>query len=341
MSSFSKLCAPDSDRVLRQQLRPLRGKSTGWALTIVGIDLTCYLACVAIAIRNANSWVGVVFGALAGVGTGALFLVGHDACHGSFTKSPRLNAWLGRIVFLPSLTPFSSSETGHNHTHHQYTNLKTRDYVWAPFSKAEYDRLPAWRRTLERIYRSAPGVGLYYAIEIWWKHLFCPGGVATRKQAADITLCVSVAACAIAVVGSGYGWKAMVTGLAFPFAIWNWLMGWAIFEHHTHPSVPWFDDERKWRAGRTQSMFTVHMVLPRPLDVLFHEIFHHTAHHLDVTIPLYRLRRAQSAVEAASGGGLIVEHWTPMRFIERLRHCRLYDFENQLWLDFDGTPSFR
>src|SRR5579862_5696568 len=197
MSSFSKLCAPDSDRVLRQQLRPLRGKSTGWALTIVGIDLTCYLACVAIAIRKANSWVGVVFGALAGVGTGALFLVGHDACHGSFTKSPRLNAWLGRIVFLPSLTPFSSWETGHNHTHHQYTNLKTRDYVWAPFSKAEYDRLPAWRRTLERIYRSASGVGLYYAIEIWWKHLFCPGGVATRKQAADITLCVSVAACAI------------------------------------------------------------------------------------------------------------------------------------------------
>lgn len=100
-------------------------------------------------------------------------------------------------------------------------------------------------------------------------------------------------------------------------------MGQDIFEHHTHPSVPWFDDERKWRAERTRSMFTVHTVLARPLDVPFHEVFHHTADHRDVTIPLYRLRRAQSAVKAVSGGGLIVEHWTPIRFVKHLRHCRL------------------
>ena len=338
MSLSSKSSAADSDHMLRTKIRPLRGKSTLKALAIVGVDLSLYLASVSLAVARANSWQGIVFGILAGVGIGTLFLVGHDACHGSFTSSSILNAYIGRIVFLPSLTPFSSWEAEHNHVHHQYTNLKTRDYVWAPFSKAEFDRLPGWRRTLEKVYRSVPGVGLYYGVEIWWRHLFFPKGAAERAHFADSILCASVAACGIAAVSVGYGWKALVTGIAIPFVVWNWLMGWAVFEHHTHPSVPWFNDETKWRAERTQSKCTAHVVLPRALDVLFHEIFHHTAHHLDVTIPLYRLRLAQSAVESASGA-LIVYRWTPRKFLQHLRHCRLYDFEKQRWLDFDGVPS--
>src|ERR1044072_5701043 len=36
-----------------------------------------------------------------------LFVIGHDACHGSYTKYDWLNKVIGRIAFLPSLTPFS------------------------------------------------------------------------------------------------------------------------------------------------------------------------------------------------------------------------------------------
>lgn len=71
-----------------------------------------------------------------------LFLIGHDACHGSFFGSARLNAVCGRIAFLPSMTAFSLWEVGHNTAHHGFNNLKGRDQVWAPFSKAEFDRLP-------------------------------------------------------------------------------------------------------------------------------------------------------------------------------------------------------
>ena len=74
-------------------------------------------------------------------------------------------------------------------------------------------------------------------------------------------------------------------------------MGWAIFEHHTHPDVPWFDDEAAWRAAGAQVACTVHVILPMPCDALLHFIMQHTAHHLDVTIPLYRLRDAQRVVE--------------------------------------------
>jgi omega-6 fatty acid desaturase (delta-12 desaturase) len=110
-------------------------------------------------------------------------------------------------------------------------------------------------------------------------------------------------------------------------------MGWAIFEHHTHPDVPWFDDESEWRAAGPQSRCTVHVELPAAFDVLLHFIMQHGAHHLDVTIPLYRLKEAQRAVEEA-GGRVVVYRWSPLTFLRHLRICKLYDFHAKRWTDF-------
>jgi fatty acid desaturase len=35
-----------------------------------------------------------------------LLIIGHDACHGVYTDSPRQNRRIGKIAFLPSLTPY-------------------------------------------------------------------------------------------------------------------------------------------------------------------------------------------------------------------------------------------
>src|SRR4051812_42050037 len=159
---------------LRASMRAMRRKSTGVALAITAVDVLVYAASLYGAIRTAGDWRAWCFALAEGVAIAMLFVVGHDACHGSFTRNRRLNGILGRLVFLPSLTPFRTWELGHNQTHHVYTNLKPRDCVWTPFTKAEYDALPQSRRALERVYRSAPGVGLYYAVEIWWQHLWLP-----------------------------------------------------------------------------------------------------------------------------------------------------------------------
>jgi omega-6 fatty acid desaturase (delta-12 desaturase) len=134
------------------------------------------------------------------------------------------------------------------------------------------------------------------------------------------------------------GWIAAIAAGLWPFAVWNWLMGWAIFEHHTHPRVPWFRDEQEWRAAQAQTRCTVHIVLPPAMDFLLHRIMQHTAHHLDVTVPLYRLREAQNTVETATAE-VIVYRWSPLSFIRHLRICRLYDYERHQWLDFNGEPS--
>jgi hypothetical protein len=36
---------------------------------------------------------------------------------------------------------------------------------------------------------------------------------------------------------------------------------------------------------------------------------------------------------------IVVEHWTPRSFLDRLRACKLYDYTQRQWLDFDGNPT--
>ena len=319
------------ERDLRACLRPMRAKRNGLALAIFLFDLLLYATFLFRAL-SAPGWpAGTLYGLLAGVAIAMLFVVGHDACHGSYTGNRTLNHWIGRLAFLPSLTPFRAWEIGHNQTHHVYTNLKPLDYVWMPYSKTEFDCLPRWRRALERCYRTPPGVGLYYAVEIWARRLLLAKSPACL---ADRCLCLSYAA-ALTCIAVRFGWRAWLTGVLWPLVCWNWAMGWAIFEHHTHPRLRWFDDERAWRAAGAQLSCTVHAVLPRPLDALLHFIMQHTAHHLDVTIPLYQLRRAQAALEAESSR-IVVYRWTPFTFFRHLRVCKLYDFDRQVWVGFDG-----
>src|SRR5260221_14341 len=76
-----------------------------------------YLAGTA-AIVMIGGWVAIALVPVSGLVVVMLFVVGHDACHQSFTSSPRLNGWIGRIAFLPSLHVFSLWEREHNRRHH-------------------------------------------------------------------------------------------------------------------------------------------------------------------------------------------------------------------------------
>ncbi|HEY9226089.1 MAG TPA: fatty acid desaturase, partial [Gemmatimonadaceae bacterium] len=107
--------------------------------------LSIYLASVA-ALHLVSSWPSrIVLAAVNGLTIGMLFIIGHDACHGSLTPHSALNKWLGRIAFLPSLHPLSAWEYSHNGLHHGWTNLRGRDPVYAPLTLEEFRALPRWR----------------------------------------------------------------------------------------------------------------------------------------------------------------------------------------------------
>ncbi|QDU31671.1 Delta(12)-fatty-acid desaturase [Anatilimnocola aggregata] len=279
-----------------------------------------------------------------------LFIIGHDACHGSLTPSNFLNQVLGRLAFLPSWHPFTSWHLAHNQLHHCFTNLRTKDYVWVPLSKAEYDALPAYRRALERHYRTLAGVGSYYLIEIWYRHLMFPRSsdhqVLPRFTSLFDRGIVAVFALGQIAIAAAVGWPStgqMLINVALavivPQLLWNWFMGLVILLHHTHPKVRWYDDPEEWSFYAGQVQGTVHVKFPWPLGPMLHHIMEHTAHHIDPRVPLYNLPAAQLAVEQSYAEDVIVSPFKIRQLLGILRQCKLYDYRRQCWLAFDGTPT--
>ena len=278
-----------------------------------------------------------------------MFVVGHDACHDSLTPSHALNEILGRICFLPTLHPYVSWELGHNRLHHGWTNLKGVDYVYPPYSVEEFRKLPHWRRRLEMIYRTVPGIGLFYFVEVWWKHMIFPrredfGKLRRGRYALDLALVLTffLAEVFIAIYPAS-AWTHALANLfcviLLPYAMWNWLMAFVTIQHHTHPKAPWFKNREEWSFFHGQVHGTIHVRLPRWIELLFHNILDHTAHHVDPKIPLYRLPSCQQRLEESFSEDVVVEHSSIPALSRVLRTCQLYDYENHRWLDFEGRPS--
>jgi omega-6 fatty acid desaturase (delta-12 desaturase) len=126
----------------------------------------------------------------------------------------------------------------------------------------------------------------------------------------------------------------------FPFLTFAWLMGCATFQHHTHPRVIWYATEKEWSFFRSQVEGTVHVVFPRWIELLLHNIMEHTAHHVDTRIPLYHLNDAQHAVEEAFGTERVITEQFSFAGMSRVfRDCQLYDYDAHRWLTFAGTPT--
>jgi omega-6 fatty acid desaturase (delta-12 desaturase) len=336
-------------KLIRSWLAPLASQSTGLALWLVAVDLALLAACMAGVVLLRSGALQVLAGVAAGLVIGRLFILGHDACHQSLTRHRRLNRWLGRLVFLPSLTPYSLWETGHNVVHHGYTNLRGFDFVWQPRSLEEFQALPRWRQRLERVYRSGWAPWLYYLVEIWWSRLLFPSRthMPTRRAIfiGDGLLVTAfglawVTALAIAAHATGQSAAWLVaTGFVLPFLFWNGLIGFVVYVHHTHPGVAWFEDKRAWAAAQPFVSTTVHLTFRSAMGSVLHHIMEHTAHHVDMSVPLYRLKAAQALLEQRLAGSIVVQPFSWRWYSDTARRCKLYDFRSGCWTDFAGRPS--
>lgn len=345
-----------SVKAVRDVLPPdARERSTLRGLAYFAGSAVVYLATL-LGVALPMPWPARVAAALAaGLATGLLFVVGHDACHGSLTPHARLNAWLGRVALLPSLHPYVAWVHSHNALHHGWTNLRGRDPVYAPRTLAEYRALPRWRQRAERSYRTWGGVLALYLAEIWWRleirpcaehraHMEKRGSfVRDRALVLAVPVLQAIVLGVVAVAGGASAWAAAAVaalGCTVPFLTFTWLIGFATFQHHTHPRVVWYADEREWSFYRSQVQGTVHVVFPRWVSRLLHNIMEHTAHHVDTRVPLYHLTGAQRAVEAAFGPEEVIT--VPFSFRETartFRACQLYDYDAHRWLSFDGEPT--
>jgi acyl-lipid omega-6 desaturase (Delta-12 desaturase) len=317
---------------------------------VLALDLALFGAGSALALLATSLALKLVGTFLVTAGIVRMFMVGHDACHGSFFRNKTLNAVCGRIAFLPSMTAFSLWEVGHNTAHHGFNNLKGRDQVWAPLSKAEFDASPRHRQLLERLYRSGLGWGAYYLLEMWWKKLYFASrkeiGSNRRMYKLDSLLVTAgavlwLSAVALVARATGQSFALLVTlAVVVPFLLWNGTIGFVVFLHHTNPTIAWFRNRQEWQRNRAYLTSTVRVRFPLGIDRLMHNIMEHNAHHLNPGIPMFTLRAAQKALQERFPQ--LCEYRLGWRtYMDVVRRCKLYDFAEHAWLDFGGRVTSR
>jgi omega-6 fatty acid desaturase (delta-12 desaturase) len=250
---------------------------------------------------------------------------------------------------LPSWHVYEGWVLGHNRVHHQFTVREGYDFVWHPYTPAQYTAMSPLARLRHRFEWSFLGAGAYYLREVWW-HKMAVGeppkrfAKAIRKDRLLVLGAVSLAAIALVATNLAGGgsiasasWL-LARVLVVPFLIFNFSIGSLVHVHHVQPDIRWWK-RRDWTKFAAQVEGTTVLRTPKWLDFFFHQIMIHVPHHVDSRIPMYNLEMAAAAIAKAFPETM---HDEPLRFrdfIRNTRQCKLYDFDNGRWFTYREAAS--
>ncbi len=324
-------------------------RSTKKSMIYVVRDFAIYAALIAAMVLVKQWYFDIPLILLTGVVVGGLFILGHDGAHGALTDSKKINGVSARLLMLPSLHVQESWVLGHNRVHHGFTARQGMDFVWHPVTVEEYQQYNLFKKLRHRIEWSPFGAGLYYLREVWWNKMitFRPPEKWAKAIWRDWWLVAGWAIFATvaslvggffdygSVAGTIWMWFKLVVG---PFFIFNQVIGWTVYVHHVGPDIRWWK-KNEWTRFRGQMESTTIMRFPWLANQIFHNIFIHVPHHVDMRIPWYELPRAADAIEAAFPGTVVDEKFSLVRYFKSAHTCKLYDFEQGKWLPYGASKE--
>jgi acyl-lipid omega-3 desaturase len=276
--------------------------STRRSLAYFFLDLGLIAGLYAIA-RFFDSWFFFpIFWLAQGTMFWALFVVGHDCGHGSFSKHKWLNNLIGHLSHSPILVPFHGWRISHR-THHANTGNIDTDESWYPVTASMYDHM-SWPEKLIRFYIPLLAYPLYLFRRSPGKQgsHFAPSSDLFRpSERWDIVVSTT---CWIAMVGFlgaltyAYGWAFLLKyylGGYVVFVIWLDLV---TFLHHTEADIPWYRGEDWYFLKGALSTIDRNYGFINPIH---HNIGTHVAHHIFSTMPHYHLKTATEAIKPILG----------------------------------------
>jgi omega-6 fatty acid desaturase (delta-12 desaturase) len=346
------------DRRVDLNLTPFVTRHLFRPVALLLVEVALYAGVVAAAVLYTSLLPKLGFAFVAGVLVATLAIIGHDCAHRGGTRFAWLNRLIGTIGFLPALHPLSRWAHHHNQVHHRYTAQIGIDNAYPPMTVEQYRAASPARQRYYRFQRSIWGQPGFYLIDIWFPKIFLPDA---RERAAfrasdywDLGLVYVWLACFIAGLtwlSHAYGatWgaafaNAAIFGFLIPFLVWNLFISFVTVIQHTGPQVKWSVPTGRPSTADQKLHGTVRIRFPEIIDILFHRLMQHTAHHLNPIIPLYSLKAAQRSLEDGHGEEVIAVRWTPAYHWRLVRDCKLYDPQADGWCDFNfkpTTPSLR
>ncbi|KAI8564238.1 hypothetical protein RHMOL_Rhmol03G0166600 [Rhododendron molle] len=202
-----------------------------------------------------NSWVvWPLYWAAQGTMFWALFVLGHDCGHGSFSSNHKLNSVVGHILHSSILVPYHGWRISHR-THHQNHGHVENDESWHPLSEKIYKSLDNVTRMLRF---TLPFPLLAYPIYLWSRSpgktgshynpnsdLFVPS---EKKDVITSTVCWTAMAALLVGLSFVMGPVQLLKLYGIPYSIFvMWLDLVTYLHHHGH------EDKLPWYRGETEA----------------------------------------------------------------------------------------
>ncbi len=238
-------------------------------------------------------WASLLIAIPAGGFLVRLFLIQHDCGHGAFFRHRRANDWVGRVIGVLTMTPYSFWRRTHAIHHSTSGNLDHRGIGDVDtLTVREYFERSRWGRLKYRLYRNPLVLfGLGPAFLFLLVHRLPFGFMRSGWQPWVSTQSTNAA---ILVVGAGLIWligvKAFllvhlsITMVAASVGVW------LFYVQHQFEETSWNEDDG-WSFHEAALHGSSHYDLPWILRWFTANIGIHHVHHLSSRIPYYRLPR--------------------------------------------------
>jgi omega-3 fatty acid desaturase (delta-15 desaturase) len=250
-----------------------------------------------------DSWLFFpIFWVMQGTMFWALFVVGHDCGHQSFSKYKWLNDLIGHISHTPILVPYHGWRISHR-THHKNTGSLENDESWYPVSESEYRDMPLEQKVGRHylfllaypvyLFKRSPGKeGSHFNPN---SPLFKPS---EKWDVITSTICWGAMAAFLAFGTYEWGLMWFIKYYLGPYLVFVTWLDLVTFLHHTEPGIPWYrGDEWNFLKGAISTIDRDYGLI----NHIHHDIGTHVAHHIFLNIPHYNLLKATAAIKPIMG----------------------------------------
>lgn len=248
----------------------------------------------------------------------AVFVLGHDCGHGSFSKYKSVNSFFGHILHSMILVPFHSWRISHR-KHHKNTGNYEKDEIFYPIPEWEYAGIQMFPRAVYK-YLNFLGVFGYaiYLVKGYGNAMkngshFSPYSELFTKDERPMIItsvsCWSAMASLLAACAYRFGMVNVITYYFVPLSIYcTWLLV-VTFLHHTEPGTKWYNTKNwSYVRGNLESIDRVYGLF----EHFHHYIGYHVVHHAFPAIPHYHLKEATEAIKPFLGELHKVEKQNPL-----------------------------
>lgn len=243
-----------------------------------------------------------IFWVMQGTMFWALFVIGHDCGHQSFSKQKWLNDLVGHITHTFILVPYHGWRISHR-THHKNTGSLENDESWYPVSESEYDTMPVVQK-IGRFYLFLLAYPVYLFKRSPGKegsHFSPSSPLFKPSEKWDIITSTTWWIGMVAVLGFltyQWGWMWLLKYYAAPYIVFIIWLDLVTFLHHTEPGIPWYrGEEWTFLKGAISSVDRDYGIV----NHIHHDIGTHVAHHIFLNMPHYNLLKATEAIKPIMG----------------------------------------